>query len=133
LQPYVVTFPGSFYEEMFRLRGLEFPNDSVTRPQYFGRLTNNVVYQRLAPGVLEELKRVKAEAGRSRDKLFQRLTTNIGYPKLREHLGSVVTMMKLSKNWHEFMETLDRLHPPFNKSAQLSFDYDKSTDDGKGL
>jgi hypothetical protein len=42
---------------------------------------------------------------------FQRLTANNGYPKLREHLGAVVTMMQLSDNWHDFMKKLDRLRP----------------------
>lgn len=133
LQPYVPTFPTEFYEEIFRLRGLEFPAGSVKRPQYFGVLTNDIVYKRLAPGVLDELKRVKAEVGRSRDKLFQRLTSNIGYPKLRERLGSLVTMMKLSDSWHDFLSKLDRLHPRLIQTTQMSFDYEKSSDDGKGI
>jgi P63C domain-containing protein len=58
LQPYVPTFQAEFYEEIFRLRGLDYPNGSVRRPQYFGNLTNDVVYKRLAPGVLEELKKL---------------------------------------------------------------------------
>ncbi len=104
LQPYVSTFPAAYYEEMFRLRGLDYPRDSVRRPQYFGVLTNDIVYKRLAPGVLEELKRVtpKLGSGRLAHKLFQQLTQNKGYPKLREHLGAVVTMMQLSTNWHDF-------------------------------
>lgn len=132
LQPYVSTFPADFYQEMFRLRGLDFPG-SVKRPQYFGMLTNDIVYKRLAPGVLEELKRVKLEAGRSRDKLFQRLTSNIGYPKLREHLGSIVTMMKLSDGWHDFMAKIDRLHPRYGDTMQLPLSYAKEDDDGQGL
>jgi len=66
LQPWIQTFPSEFYQELFRLRGLEYPTDSVKRPQYFGWLTNDIVYKRLAPGVLEELKRVtvKNDAGR---------------------------------------------------------------------
>lgn len=129
LQPYLRTFPGDYYGEMFRLRGLQYPKDLVKRPQYFGMLTNDIVYKRLAPGVLDELKRVtpKLESGRHRDKLFQRLTANVGYPKLREHLGSIVTMMKLSDNWHEFMTKLDRLHPRYGDQMQLPFD------DGRGL
>jgi hypothetical protein len=132
LQPYVTTFPSDFYQEMFRLRGIEFPG-SVKRPQYFGMLTNDIVYKRLAPGVLEELKRVKLEAGRSRDKLFQRLTSNVGYPKLREHLGSIVTMMKLSDGWHDFMSKVDRLHPRYGDTMQLPLTYKKEDDDGQGL
>jgi hypothetical protein len=130
LQPYLPTFPADFYQEMFRLRGLEFPTGSVKRPQYFGMLTNDVVYRRIAPGVLEELKRVtpKLESGRHKDKLFQRLTSNKGYPKLREHLGSVVTMMKLSSDWPDFMAKLDYLHPRYGDTMHLF-----PPDDGKGL
>lgn len=135
LQPYVATFPTDYYQEMFRLRGLNYPHSSVRRPQYFGMLTNDIVYKRLAPGVLDELKRVtpKLESGRHKNKLYQRLTNNLGYPKLREHLGSIVTMMKLSSSWHEFMERLDRLHPRYGETMQLPLEYKKDEDDGKGL
>jgi hypothetical protein len=133
LQPYVPTFPQDFYKEMFRLRDLDFPQDSVKRPQYFGLLTNDIIYKRLAPGVLDELKRAtpKLESGRYKDKLFQRLSTNKGYLKLREHLGSVVTAMKLSDNWDDFIRKLDRLHPRFGDTIPL--DFDSAPDNGKGL
>jgi hypothetical protein len=135
LQPYVPTFPASFYEELFRLRGLQFLTGSVRRPQYFGMLTNDIVYKRLAPGVLQELKRVtpKLESGRHKEKLFQRLTQNLGYPKLREHLGSVVTIMKLSYSWSDFLEKLDKLHPKYGATMSLPFDYEAARDDGSGL
>jgi hypothetical protein len=133
LQPYVETFPFDYYKGMFTLRGLDFPTGSVKRPRYFGILTNDIVYKRLAPKVLEELKRVKIEQGKPRDKLFQRLTSNIGYPKLREHLGSIVTIMKLSSDWNDFMNKLERLHPKYGDTLQLPFEYNKDEDDGKGL
>ncbi|MGH6819678.1 MAG: P63C domain-containing protein, partial [Methylocella sp.] len=56
LQPWLRTFPSAFYQEMFRLRDLEYDPARVQRPRYFGVLTNDIVYKRLAPGVLEELK-----------------------------------------------------------------------------
>jgi hypothetical protein len=136
LQPYLTTFPSDYYEQLFRLRGLEYPRDSVKRPRYFGTLTNDIVYKRLAPGVLEKLKIVtpKDDAGRHKHKLFQRLTSNIGYPKLREHLGGIVATMKLSTNYHDFIEKLDRISPRFNETLQLPFDdYKMEADDGKGL
>lgn len=125
LQPYVRTFSIDYYRELFRLRGLPFPTDSVRRPQYFGKLTNDIIYKRLAPGVLDELKRVTPRSestGRHKQHLFRRLTTNTGYPKLREHLGSVVTLMKLSKTYEDFREKLDRLHPRFDETLFLPFD-----------
>ena len=135
LQPWVSTFPEDFYKEMFRLRGLQYPQDTPKRPLYFGTLTNDVVYKRLAPGVLQELKRAtpRSSSGRHKHKLFQRLTSNIGYPKLREHLGSVVAIMKLSSDWGDFMEKLDRIHRPYNHQLPLGLDYDADSDNGKGI
>lgn len=136
LQAYVQTFPVDYYRELFRLRGLPFPTDTVKRPQYFGILTNDIVYKRIAPGVLDELKRVTPrdeETGRHKQHLFRRLTSNAGYPKLREHLGSVVTIMKLSNDYSDFKEKLDRLHPKYGETIKLPFDYDDKADDGKGI
>jgi hypothetical protein len=124
LQAYVQTFPSEFYSELFRLRGLDYPSESVKRPQYFGHLTNDIVYKRLAPGVLDELKRLtpRDDKGRLKSKYFQRLTSNLGYPKLREHLGSVVTLMKLSRDWGDFNHKLDQIHPRIGDTIPLPFE-----------
>lgn len=123
LQPYLTTFPPDFYKEMFRLKDLPYRADSVKRPQYFGLYTNDIVYKRLAPGVLAELKAVqeKTPAGHAKHKLFQRLTDNVGYPKLREHLGSVVTLMKLSSDWDDFKAKLETIHPVPSDQGLLDF------------
>jgi hypothetical protein len=100
-------------------------------------LTNDIVYDRLAPGVLEELKRVnpKDEVGRRKHRHSQWLTSNRGYPKLRERLGAVVATMRLSGDWHDFMAKLDKYYPRQDKPTQLSFDLssEEAADDGKGL
>jgi len=133
LQPWIRTFPPDFYRELFRLRGLEYPTPTVKRPQYFGNITNDIVYRRLAPGVLDELKRVQLRdaKGRPKHKLFQMLTQNVGYLKLREHLASVVTIMTLSSGWTDFQEKLDRIHPRFGDTMMLQFD--EPNDPGTGL
>jgi hypothetical protein len=136
LRPWLRTFPSDFYQEMFRLRGMDYSADSVQRPPYFGILTNDIVYDRLAPGVLEELKRVnpKQESGRRRHRHFQWLTANKGYPKLREHLGAVVATMKLSGDWHDFMAKLNRFYPRQGKPTQQAFDFSgEDPDSGHGL
>jgi hypothetical protein len=136
LQPYVKTFPKEFYEEIFRLRGLPFQTANVKRPQYFGILTNNIVYERLGPGIKEELKKAipKNDAGRPTAKLFQKLTSNKGYLKLREQLASVITLMKLSNKWNDFMNKLEIIHPKIT-TEQLTLDlqYYPEEDDGKGI
>ncbi len=134
LQPYIPTFPSDYYEHLFRLRGLDYKTDSVKRPQYFGTLTNDLIYRRLAPGVLAELKRVieRYDDGRPKHKYFQKLTANKGYPKLQYHLGAVVGYMKTSKDYLEFMDKLNRFHPRYGQSY-LPFDYESSSDDGRGI
>jgi hypothetical protein len=135
LQAWVQTFPQEFYEHMFRLRGLEFLSTSVKRPQYFGHLTNDIVYKRLEPGVLKELKRVTPRngAGRPTATYSQSLTKNIGYPKLKEHLGAVVAYMRISKTWDGFMNLLNEQYPRKGDTPMLPMDYDQRVDDGKGL
>ena len=133
LQPWLRTFPSEFYQEMFRLRGLDYDPDNVQRPQYFGVLTNDIVYKRLAPGVLDELKAAipKNDAGRPKAKYFQLLTRNVGYPKLREHLGAVTAVMKMSDDWSDFKTKLDRLYPRPEELAQGDLDF--GDDGGRGL
>ena len=133
LQPWVKTFPSEFYENMFRLREIPYPSNSVKRPQYFGYLTNDIIYRRLAPGVLNELKEQaeKNEKGRLKHRLFQKLTTDIGHPKLKELVVSVITVMKLSDHWNDFKHKLDRVHPAYNDSLQLPFELEG--DSGKGI
>ena len=130
LQPYVKTFPEDYYREMFRLRSLQYPEDTVKRPQYFGTLTNDIVYRRLAPGVLKELKTTtpRNKSGNRKHKFFQKMTTNVGYPQLRQHLGSVTTIMKLSDSWEQFMRRMDEIHPRYGDTIPMEFD-----DNGKGL
>ena len=135
LQPWVRTFPAEFYEHLFRLRGLDYKVDTPKKPQYFGHLTNDIIYRRLAPGVLKELKKVviKNDSGRPKHKLFQRLTSNTGYPKLREHLGAVVALMKVSDNYSGFKGKLDRWYPPFGNTLPLPFGDDGVEDQDRGL
>jgi hypothetical protein len=110
---WVKTFPDDFYKELFRLKGWRFNPLSVKRPSVVGHLTNNLVYERLAPGVLEELKAKtpKDEQGRRKNRLFQWLTEDIGNPKLKEHLAAVVALMKASTKWDDFQRMINRALP----------------------
>jgi hypothetical protein len=127
LRPWVQTFPNEYYAELFRLRELVFPKDSVKRPQYFGHLTNDIIYARLAPKVLEELRNAtpRTPDGRLRHHLHRRLTEDFGHPRLREHLAAVVTVMQLSRDYDDFIEKLDRVKPRFGETLQLPFEGEK--------
>lgn len=125
LQPWVKTFDVEFYKQMFRLRRLPFDPSSVKRPPYFGHLTNDVVYERVAPGVLAEIKEQRAkDEKKRRAKFHQQLTSELGHPKLREHIASVTAVMKLSDDWSDFTEKLDRVHPKFGVTPPMWRDGD---------
>jgi hypothetical protein len=65
--------------------------------------------------------------------LSQALTRNVGYPKLREHLGATVAYMTVSPDYPTFIKTLDTHRPRFHDQLELSFEYRPDEDDGKGL
>lgn len=112
-------FPDAFYREIFRLRGWSWSAMSVARPGVVGRYTNDIVYERLAPGILEELQRLNPtyeDGGRSK-KHHQYLTDDIGHPALAQHLHAVIGLMRASATWEQFKSLLDRAFP--KKGAQL--------------
>jgi P63C domain. len=116
LRPWIKTFPPDFYKEMFRLRGMAYP-PRVKKPRYVGLLTNNLVYARLAPGVLKELQERNPvlETGRRRHKHFQWLTEDLGHPKLKDHIVAITALMRASVNWQSFTELLERAFPKYKE------------------
>ena len=128
LQPWVKTFDVEFYKQLFRLRGIQFNPASVKRPAYFGHLTNDVVYKRVAPGVFDEIKAQRAvDESKRKARFHQQLTAEVGHPKLREHIASVTTVMKLSSDWVDFKGKLDHVHPVVASTNQLQLWEEDST------
>jgi hypothetical protein len=121
LRKWVKTFPSDFYKEMFRLKGWQFSPTSVKRPQLVGKYTDDIVYQRLAPGVRDELRRLtpRDEKGRLKTHLHRRLTEDLGHPRLREHLSAVIALMRISDSWNGFMMMIDRALPRYGKNLML--------------
>lgn len=126
LQPWLKTFPDEYYDQMFRLKGWEQPIGSG-RPGIVGHYTNDLIYKRLAPGVLDELQRVnpKTESGGRSAKHHQLLTPEMGHPKLREHIASVVTLMKVSDSWESFTGMVNKALPVY-ENRQLEIDFPNS-------
>lgn len=128
LRKWAKTFPDEFYEQMFKLRGWQYIPFSVKRPGVVGKYTNDLIYERLAPGVLEELKRLtpRDEKGRTKHRHFQRLTENVGHPRLREHLTAVIALMKASTRWDQFYRMLQRALPKYGEQMPLDMEYPKN-------
>lgn len=123
LRKWAKTFPDEFYKELFRLRGWQYIPFSVKRPGVVGKYTNDLVYERLAPGILEELKRKNPAntKGVRKHKHFQWLTEHVGHPRLREHLASLIVLMKASNNWPQFYRMLQKAVPRYGDQLFLNF------------
>ncbi len=115
LLKWVKTFPDEFYYHIFRLKGWRAAASSSQRTPLLGKITNDLVYERLAPGVLDQLKKVtiRNEKGKPKHKYFQRLTDDVGHPKLREHLASEITLMRIFNDgqWDDFYKALNKALP----------------------
>ena len=122
LRGWTKTFPLELYQQIFRLRGWKFDPASVKRPAVIGHYTNDIVYKRLAPGVLDELRKKNPIIdGRRKSKHFQWLTGDVGDPKLRSHIDGVLPLMRISDNWDEFKKHLNKAYK-IHVTTELGFD-----------
>lgn len=114
LMPWTKTFPDEFYKEIFRLRGWHWNSIGGKRPKLVGQLTNYLVYDRLPPEVVTELKAKNPpiKPGQRRVKLFQWLTNDFGQPVLKLHLVGVMALMRACPpNWRVFTRLFERAYP----------------------
>lgn len=115
------TFPDSFYRQMFRLKGWDYRPSTLEKPGVVGHYTNDIVYERLAPGVLGELRRLNPsdKEGNRPTKHHQWLSEEVGHPKLREHLAAVIALMRTSSNWEEFQHRLRLAFPKPHENLEM--------------
>lgn len=121
LRKWTKTFPDEYFHQIFRLKNWRTPTAPGARPGVIGNYTNDIVYARLAPGVLDELQKLNPSDGKGRrkHKNFQFLTPDHGHPKLKDHLSDVVLLMTASTNWTEFKRLLDRVKPRVAAPGEL--------------
>lgn len=120
------TFPDEFYKEVCRLKNAPYPPISGRFASYVGHWTNDIVYDRLLPGLKEELKKKNPsnEKGVRKRRHHQHLTRDIGHPKLREYLTQIIFLMKTCTTYRSFTDRLSRVYPKFNETIPLDFKQD---------
>jgi hypothetical protein len=121
LLPWTKKFPDEFYEQMFKLRGWKYPTVGSAKPGVVGRWTNDIVYERMPRGVLEELRQQnpKDEKGRFKNRHHQYLTPKIGNIHLEKHITGVIALMRASSNWDKFKSNLQRAYPKIGEQMPL--------------
>ena len=105
-------FPDEFYQEIYRLRNWTLQHFQK-RPGIVGKYTTDIVYERMAPELVEELEKKNpiVTPGYRRQKHHQWLSDDIGHPALTKHIDNVITLMRASEDWDMFMRLLNRSLP----------------------
>jgi hypothetical protein len=122
LQPWVRRFPNEFYQQIYRLKGWEFKAHTQKRNQQVGKLTNQLVYELLPEGVLDELRKknpVIEDKKYRAHKHHQFLTINVGNPNLEKHLSQLIVLMRISRDWREFEDHMLEAFPRFGSQTKL--------------
>ena len=127
LLPWTRRFPMDFYEEMFRLWGwkwdpIEYKRKGPQGPRYAGKLTRQLIYDHLPPGILEELERRNPPNSKwqRKNKFFQHLTEDIGNVHVEKQVAVITALLKAVPNRAAFWASYSRNFP--EKVAQLEMD-----------
>lgn len=123
LAAWAKRFPDEFYTQIFRLRDWDWKGMKVNRPQVVANYTKDLVYERLAPGILHELeaRNPKDDRGNRKSKHHQWLTEDVGHPALAQHLYAVIALMRVSQNWNQFKVMLNQALPKRGDTLSLPF------------
>ncbi len=130
LAAWAKRFPDEFYQQIFRLRAWNWKGMRVNRPQVVASYTKDFVYERLAPGILNELeaRNPKEDNGTRRAKHHQWLTEDVGHPALAQHLYAVIGLMRVATSWEQFKSMLNRAFPKKGTTLFLPYADQPSSD-----
>jgi P63C domain len=115
LQPYIKTFPQDFFNSIANLKGIPLKDGMLKHVPWMGAVINNIIYDRIAPGAREELKKgiERYPCGQLKARLHQKLTPHKGKEKLIGLISSSMALMKTSGSWDDFMQKMDIVSPKF--------------------
>lgn len=120
LAAWVKRFPIEFFRELYRLKKWPW-NGSSRRPGIVGHYIKDLVYERLGPGVLQELESRNPvnERGYRPAKHHQWLTDDIGQPQLAQHMHALIGFMRAEDDWASFKHRFDRAFPKSGDTLPL--------------
>jgi len=131
LAAWVKRFPDEFYENIYKLKNWPWPGMRKNRYSVVGHYTRDLVFERLGPGVLEELERKspKNDKGHRPNKMHQWLTEDVGHPMLAQHLHSLLMFQRLAiangYGWHRFVKMVDQVLPKKGSTLELALTEDE--------
>ncbi len=124
LAAWAKKFPDEFYKEMFRLKEWPWSNLTTKRPGVVGKYTNDLIYERLAPALLNELQKKNPiiKRGQRSVKHHQWLSEEVGDPALAQHIHAIIGLMRASNSWRQFKTLTDQAFPKKGQNLELFLD-----------
>jgi len=115
---YEKEFPDQLYQQWYRL--YELPAPEKNKPWKFKHLTVEQVYTPLAKskGKILELVRFQRATGKEKYKKLHQFLSEIGVKALRQHLGELIGIAKLSKDRAEYEKNVEKIF-----GDQAAFDF----------
>lgn len=106
-------YPDECFGHIYRLHGWGAFNRSVNPPQIVGHYINDLVWDRLAPGLREaiELRIPRLPSGEHKERMHQMLVTEIGVPKLQAHINVLLLLMDRQSTWAGLMFVVNQALP----------------------
>ncbi len=119
---WVKTFQDEFFEMIFKMKGWTW-GSTTKKPGVVGHYINDLVYSRISPSLVEELRAKNPKIdGNRKKKHHQYLTRDFGHPILKEHLAALVALGRASGfDWDIFKKLVDKAYPVYGKTIQLNF------------
>lgn len=114
LRVWTKKFPNEFFKQVYRLHGWNYDKINKNKhPQCIGGIINKHIYDRLPPGVRNELEQKNPilEKGYRKHRHHQFLTEDFGEKNLNNQIMQTITLMKVSDNFYEFEKLVEKINP----------------------
>ncbi len=128
-------FPDEFYENIYKLKGWEWPGMGKNRFSVVGKYTNDLVYGRIVPGLQEELEKrnPKNVSGHREHKHHQWLNDEAGDKLFSAQMFTILALQRACLNkagnkWNHFMSMMDDILPKKGATIPLFPHYDPSNE-----
>lgn len=118
LASWLKHFPDEFYENIYKLKGWDWPGMGKNRYSVVAHYTNDLIYERIAPGLKEELaaRNPKNANGNRGAKHFQWLNDAAGEKLFSQQMFAVLMIQRACLNqsgdrWKHFLAEMNKFLP----------------------
>lgn len=114
LMNWTKKFPPEYFHQLRRIYGWPDGGTAPSKgPRYMGKIINLMIYERLPPGILNEIqhKNPVMENGRRANKNYNFLTADVGDPHLNHLVNGSIAIMRGAIDKEMFWEIYNRSFP----------------------